>query len=77
MLTRGPISPGVHGILDYPLGVTLVAAPFVLGFDSDTATTVLHRRRKHRRIGDRRIGVTMATAWSGGIINSSRPPSAA
>jgi len=62
MLTRGPISPGVHGILDYVLGVTLVAAPFVLGFDSDTATTVCVVA------GIAELGVAMTTAWSRGII---------
>ena len=40
MLSRGPISPTLHGTLDYVLGAVLVLAPFVLGFDSDTATTL-------------------------------------
>lgn len=62
MLTKGPISPGVHGILDYVLGVTLVAAPFVLGFDSDTATTVCVVA------GVAELGVAMSTAWSRGLI---------
>ncbi len=62
MLTKGPISPGVHGILDYVLGAILIAAPFVLGFDSDTATTVCVVA------GIAELGVAMATAWSRGII---------
>ncbi len=62
MLTRGPISPGVHGILDYVLGATLIFAPFVLGFDSDTATTVCVVA------GIAELGVAMTTAWSRGII---------
>ena len=62
MLTRGPISPGVHGILDYVLGAILIAAPFVLGFDSDTATTVCVVA------GIAELGVAMTTAWSRGII---------
>ena len=62
MLTRGPIAPGVHGILDYVLGATLIAAPFVLRFDSDTATTVCVVA------GIAELGVEMTTAWSRGII---------
>lgn len=62
MLTKGPIPPGVHGILDYVLGATLIAAPFVLGFDSDTATTVCVVA------GIAELGVAMTTAWSRGII---------
>jgi hypothetical protein len=62
MLTKGPISPGVHGILDYLLGVVLIVAPFVLGFDSDTATTVCVVA------GIAELGVAMTTAWSRGLI---------
>ncbi len=62
MLTKGPISPGVHGILDYVLGATLIAAPFVLGFDSGTATTV------SVVAGIAELGVAMSTAWSRGLI---------
>lgn len=62
MLTKGPIPTGVHGILDYVLGATLIAAPFVLGFDSDTATTVCVVA------GIAELGVAMTTAWSRGII---------
>ena len=62
MLTKGPISPGVHGILDYVLGAVLVAAPFVFGFESDTATAVCVVA------GIAELGVAMTTAWSRGII---------
>ena len=62
MLTKGPISPAVHGVLDYVLGAILIAAPFVLGFDSDTATTVCVVA------GIAELGVAMTTAWSRGII---------
>lgn len=62
MLTKGPISPSVHGIIDYVLAATLIAAPFVLGFDSDTATTVCVVA------GIAELGVAMTTAWSRGII---------
>lgn len=62
MLTKGPISPGVHGLLDYVLAATLIAAPFVLSFDSDTATTVCVVA------GIAELGVAMSTAWSRGLI---------
>jgi hypothetical protein len=38
MFRQGPLPPFVHGFLDYLVGVALVAAPFVLGFDEDAAT---------------------------------------
>lgn len=62
MLTKGPIPPGVHGLLDYVLGATLIAAPFVLEFDSATATTVCVVA------GIAELGVAMTTAWSRGIL---------
>lgn len=62
MLTKGPIAPGVHGIIDYVLAASLIAAPFVLGFGSDTATTVCVVA------GIAELGVAMMTAWSRGII---------
>jgi hypothetical protein len=36
-LRRGPISPRLHGTLDYPLAAVLIAGPLVLNFDDDTA----------------------------------------
>jgi hypothetical protein len=38
MFRQGRIPVFVHGVIDYLLGAFLVAAPFVLGFDDDTAT---------------------------------------
>jgi hypothetical protein len=38
MFRQGPLPPLVHGLLDYLVGVTLVAAPFVLDFDEGAAT---------------------------------------
>jgi hypothetical protein len=40
MFKQGPIPAFVHGLLEYVAGVLFVAAPFVLAFDSDTATAV-------------------------------------
>ena len=40
MLREGPIPVVVHGLLEYAVGVLLVAAPFLFGFDSSAATGV-------------------------------------
>ena len=38
MFRQGPLPPLVHGLLDYLVGVALVAVPFAVGFDEDAAT---------------------------------------
>ena len=38
MLRQGPIPAFVHGVLGYLFGVLLIAAPFLLEFDSGAAT---------------------------------------
>ena len=38
MLRQGPIPAAVHGLLEYVAGVALIAAPFLLDFDSGAAT---------------------------------------
>jgi len=38
MLREGPVPRVVFGLLQYVLGAVLVAAPFLLSFDSDAAT---------------------------------------
>jgi len=40
VLRDGPIPRFVHGVVEYVGGGVMVAAPFVLGFDSDSATAV-------------------------------------
>ena len=40
MLRKGPVPPFAHGLLEYGAGVLLLAAPFLLDFDSDAATAV-------------------------------------
>jgi hypothetical protein len=40
VLRQGPIPPFAHGLLEYGAAVLLLAAPFVLGFDSDAATAL-------------------------------------
>ena len=38
MFRQGPLPPLVHGLLDYLVGVALVAVPFAVGFDEGAAT---------------------------------------
>jgi hypothetical protein len=40
MFRQGPIPAFVHGVLEYLAGALLIAAPFLLTFDSDSATAV-------------------------------------
>jgi hypothetical protein len=40
LMSRGIISPQVHGILDYPLAAVLIARPLVLDFDSSAAKVI-------------------------------------
>ena len=40
-LRRGPISPRVHGTLDYLLAVALIAVPLAVDFHVDTATVLM------------------------------------
>jgi hypothetical protein len=40
MFKKGPIPAFVHGVLEYAAAVLLIAAPFVFGFESDTATGI-------------------------------------
>jgi hypothetical protein len=40
MFRQGPIPAFVHGLLEYLAAALLIAAPFLLAFDSDSATAV-------------------------------------
>jgi hypothetical protein len=40
-LRRGPISPRVHGALDYLLAAALIAVPLAVDFHDDTATVLM------------------------------------
>jgi hypothetical protein len=40
MVRDGPIPRVAHGLIEYAAGVLLIAAPFLLGFDSGSATGV-------------------------------------
>jgi len=40
MLRTGPLSPFVHGVIEYAAGVLFIAAPFLFGYDARAATAV-------------------------------------
>lgn len=40
MVRQGPIPRFVHGVIEYVVGVFLIAAPFLLGYDDGTAVAV-------------------------------------
>ena len=61
-MRRGPISPKVHGTLDYLLAATLIAAPLVLHFGDDTAKVFV------LVIGGAASLLAVGTAWSRGIV---------
>ena len=60
---RGPISPRVHGTLDYPLAAVLIAGPLVLNFHDDTAKVFV------LVIGGAAALLAVGTAWSRGIVH--------
>ena len=62
LMRRGPISPQVHGILDYPLAAVLIAGPLALDFHDDTATVFV------LVVGGAAALLAVGTAWSRGII---------
>jgi hypothetical protein len=61
-LRRGPISPQLHGTLDYPLAAILIAGPLVLHFDDNTAKVFV------LVVGGAAALLAVGTAWSRGII---------
>ena len=64
MFRQGPIPAFVHGILEYVAGALLVAAPFLLTFDSDSATAV------SIVAGVLILVIAASTAMSTGLIKS-------
>jgi hypothetical protein len=61
-MSRGFVSPEVHGVLDYPLAAVLIAGPLVLDFDSTAATVIA------LAFGGGAAVLAVATAWSTGIF---------
>jgi hypothetical protein len=62
-LTHGPISPRVHGTLDYPLAAILIAGPLVLNFHSEAAKVLV------LVLGGAATLLAIGTAWSRGIFH--------
>jgi hypothetical protein len=62
LMSRGIISPEIHGVLDYPLAAILIAGPLVLDFDSTPATVIA------LVFGGGATVLAVATAWSTGIV---------
>ena len=61
-LRRGPISPAVHGILDYLLAAVLIVAPLVLHYHDETAKVIM------LVLGGAATVLAVGTNWSRGII---------
>jgi hypothetical protein len=61
-LRRGPISPRVHGMLDYLLAAALIAVPLAVDFHDDTATVLM------LVLGGAATLLAIGTNWSTGII---------
>jgi hypothetical protein len=61
-MRRGPISPRVHGVLDYLLAATLIAAPLVLDFHDDAAKAFV------LVVGAAATVLAVGTAWPTGIV---------
>jgi hypothetical protein len=40
MFKQGPVPAFVHGLVEYAAAILFIAAPFLFGFDDDTATAV-------------------------------------
>ncbi len=64
MFKQGPVPAFVHGLVEYAAGILFIAAPFLLWFDSDTATAV------SIVAGVLILIVAASTAMSTGLIQS-------
>jgi hypothetical protein len=62
LMGRGFIPPVVHGVLDYPLAVALIALPFVLTLDDAAAKWIAFA------FGIGAAVLAVGTAWSTGIV---------
>jgi hypothetical protein len=60
-MRRGPISPRVHGMLDYLLAAALIAVPLAVDFHDDTATVLM------LVLGGAATLLAIGTNWSTGI----------
>ncbi|MDQ3728289.1 MAG: hypothetical protein M3355_01735 [Actinomycetota bacterium] len=56
-MTKGPLPLSFHAALELPVALVFVVAPFILGFDDDTAKTL------SIVVGIAVVGLFATTAW--------------
>src|ERR671920_921177 len=64
MFKQGPVPAFVHGVIEYLAAALFIAAPFLFGFEDDTATAV------SIVVGVLVLVVTASTALPTGLIKS-------
>jgi hypothetical protein len=62
LMSRGVLSPVVHGVLDYPLAAVLIVLPLVLDFGDDAAKWIAFA------FGIGAAVLAVGTAWPTGIV---------
>lgn len=62
LMTRGFLTPQVHGVLDYPLAAVLIAGPLALDFDYTAATVIA------LVLGGAAAVLAVGTNWRTGIV---------
>ena len=62
-MRRGPISPRLHGTLDYPLAAILIAGPLAFDFHDERAKVFV------LVLGGAATVLAIGTAWSRGIVH--------
>jgi hypothetical protein len=66
-MRNGPITPRLHGTLDYPLAAALIAGPLVLDFDDGKAKAFV------LVLGAAATLLAIGTDWSRGIVHALPP----
>jgi hypothetical protein len=61
---QGPVPALVHGIIEYLAAILFIAAPFIFGFDDDTAVAA------SLIVGVIVLIIAATTAWQTGLISS-------
>jgi hypothetical protein len=62
LMSRGPVPPFIHGLLDYPLAALLIVAPLGLTFDDAAAKWIAFA------LGIGAAVLAVGTAWQTGIV---------
>ena len=63
MVKQGPIPAFVHGLLEYVLGIALIALPLILGYDSGSATAA------SIVLGVLVLFLAATTSWTTSLVN--------